>query len=78
VARVCKRAGCGGVPLWLLHTRTGAHPSNARPRHSTPLFLQTSWGMSLNKMQIFNWTHYRKIVFMDSDTLAFQVRRARW
>ena len=31
-----------------------------------------SWGMSLNKMQVFNWTHYRKVVFMDSDTIAFQ------
>lgn len=38
---------------------------------------QTSWGMSLNKMQTFNWTHYRKIVFMDSDTLAFQARATR-
>lgn len=27
--------------------------------------------MSLNKMQVFNWTHYRKIVFLDSDTVMF-------
>ena len=32
-----------------------------------------SWGMSLNKMQVFNMTQFRKIVFMDSDTLVFQV-----
>jgi hypothetical protein len=31
-----------------------------------------SWGMSLNKLQIFNMTHYKKLVFMDSDTIAFK------
>ena len=31
-----------------------------------------SWGMSLNKMVIFNMTMYDKIVFMDSDTIAFK------
>jgi alpha-N-acetylglucosamine transferase len=33
-----------------------------------------SWGMSLNKMRVFNATAWRKILFMDSDTLVFQVR----
>lgn len=28
-----------------------------------------SWGMSLNKLQVLNWTHFRKVVFMDSDTV---------
>ena len=31
-----------------------------------------SWGLSLNKMQIFNMTQYRKIVFMDADTIVFK------
>ena len=30
-----------------------------------------AWGMSLNKLQIFNMTQFKKIVFMDSDTMAF-------
>ena len=31
-----------------------------------------SWGMSLNKLVVFNLTQYRKVVFMDADTLALQ------
>jgi hypothetical protein len=30
-----------------------------------------SWGMSLNKLVIFNLTQFDKLVFMDSDTVAF-------
>lgn len=32
--------------------------------------------MSLNKMQVFNWTHYRKVVFLDSDVVVLKVREA--
>lgn len=28
--------------------------------------------MSLNKLQIFNMTHFKKLIFMDSDTIAFK------
>ena len=33
---------------------------------------QVFWGMSLNKMQIFNMTQFKKIIFLDADTLIFK------
>ena len=42
-----------------------------RTPYTTPIAggRSMSWGMSLNKLQVLNWTHFRKVVFMDSDTV---------
>lgn len=33
------------------------------------------WGMSLNRLQVFGWSRYDKLLYMDADTLVLQVRR---
>jgi hypothetical protein len=33
---------------------------------------QSFWGMSLNKLRVFNLTQFRKVIFMDSDTLVLK------
>jgi len=35
--------------------------------------------MSLNRLQIFKFTQFKKLLYLDSDTMVFQVRpRTRW
>lgn len=36
---------------------------------------QMFWGMSLNRLQIFKMTQFKKLLYMDSDTLVLKVRR---
>lgn len=31
-------------------------------------------GMSLNRLQIFKFTQFKKILYIDSDTMVFKVR----
>ena len=32
----------------------------------------TFWGMALNKLRIFNMTQYKKVMWMDGDTLVLK------
>lgn len=32
-------------------------------------------GMALNKLRVFNMTQYRKVIWMDSDTMVLQVSK---
>ena len=61
-------SSCGRL-FWAKISSQRPHALSFLPR---PPLAQVFWGMAFNKLRVFELYQYRKIIWMDSDTMVFK------